>query len=501
MKRFLNLQLAEILLVLVAIATFLPTLSFGFTYDDFYQILYNTVVANPQRTAQSVAAPWLEPTFPGDLYRPLTVFTYRVGFLLHGSTPFWEHLLNVSLHGICTLLTLRLFLRSLPRGVSIAAAFLFAVHPLHVEAVANVSGRAELLACAFALSALLMISDSSRERSSYWSPVLAGILSLLAYCSKESALTICLFAPLFLVRDSISKRLIAIAPLVLSACAYLTLRSTVLGGLFAVNSPLDGFITENPLATLPLHERILPTLAILGRYLHHFLLPTSLSADYSGSPLLFWESLLSLQSVLNLSTLFVFIALLLSQLGQPHAKFGWMALLAFALTSNLLTPIGTIMADRLAYLPSVGLSAYFMALGATLLSSTRHRAIACGLSLSCLALLSSARTEVWRDNETLFRRTVIDNPGSPKAAFDLALEEFHRGKSTTRAKFWFLRTLELDPTNVPAAEYLMNIAAIEGDVGRAKAIAQAILKLQPNNRRIRAALDKLEAVKTIGTER
>ncbi len=496
MKRPLNLQLAEILLVLVAIATFLPTLSFGFTYDDFYQILYNTVVANPQRTAQSVAAPWLEPTFPGDLYRPLTVFTYRIGYLLHGSKPFWEHLLNVLLHGICTLLTLKLFLRSLPRGVSFAAALLFAVHPLHVEAVANVSGRAELLACAFALSALLIVSSRSREGSGYWKPVLVGMLAFLAYCSKESALTVALFAPLFIAGESTSKRLIATSPLIVSACVYLALRSTVLGGLFAVSSPLDGFIAENPLATLPLHERILPALAILGHYLHHFLLPISLSADYSGSPLLFWEGLLSLQSVIHLSTLFLFMALLLCQRGQPSTKFGWMALLAFALTSNLLTPIGTIMADRLAYLPSVGLSAYFVALGATKLSSTRHRALACGLSLACLALLSSARTEVWRDNETLFRRTVIDNPSSPKAAFNLALEEFHRGKSTTRAKFWFLRTLELDPANVPAAEYLMNIAAIEGDLGRAGAIARAILKLQPENARILRALQKIDEAST-----
>ncbi|XP_022250256.1 transmembrane and TPR repeat-containing protein 3-like, partial [Limulus polyphemus] len=87
-------------------------------------------------------------------YRPITVFTFRLNYAVHGLQPFGYHVINVLLHALVCVLYYRLCLLFLPRVVSFVAAILFSVHPIHTEAVAGVVGRAELLSAVFFLSAL-----------------------------------------------------------------------------------------------------------------------------------------------------------------------------------------------------------------------------------------------------------------------------------------------------------------------------------------------------------
>jgi len=100
-------------------------------------------------------------------YRPLCVLTFRLNYLLSGLDPFSYHLTNVLLHAAVTavyVLTVRKAVANCPPDVLLGSGLLFAVHPIHSEAVAGVVGRADVLACLFFLLALYLYIDYCNAR-------------------------------------------------------------------------------------------------------------------------------------------------------------------------------------------------------------------------------------------------------------------------------------------------------------------------------------------------
>src|SRR5262249_58745524 len=97
------------------------------------------------------------PGQPRNLYRPLTSMSFFVDGTLSGMRPAWFHGVNTVLHALATLLVtlLALELSGGRRSVGWVAGSLFAVHPIHVEAVAGIVGRSEILAALGALGAIL----------------------------------------------------------------------------------------------------------------------------------------------------------------------------------------------------------------------------------------------------------------------------------------------------------------------------------------------------------
>ena len=110
-------------------------------------------------------------------YRPLCVLTFRLNYLLSGLDPFSYHLTNVLLHaGVTALyvLTVRKAVTSCPSDVLLLSGLLFAVHPIHTEAVAGVVGRADVLACLFFLLAIHLYIDYCNVRHHVPLPTLNG---------------------------------------------------------------------------------------------------------------------------------------------------------------------------------------------------------------------------------------------------------------------------------------------------------------------------------------
>ena len=101
-------------------------------------------------------------------YRPLTVFTFRLNYLVHELHPLGYHLTNVLLHAGVTLLYHHLCGTLLSGAAAALAALLFAVHPVHTEAVTGVVGRAELLASVFFLTALVHYGKIARRSNVGW---------------------------------------------------------------------------------------------------------------------------------------------------------------------------------------------------------------------------------------------------------------------------------------------------------------------------------------------
>ncbi len=147
--------------------------------DDRAIILKNPLVAFPNGIWLAFSHPYWPAALGGGQYRPLAIATFSLDWWLSGGDPRWFHAVNILWHAAASVLVWFLAAELLAPAAALAAALLFAVHPVHVEAVANVVGRSECMAAAFVLAALL-----AHRRGSWAAPVLFA----LALFSKESAI-------------------------------------------------------------------------------------------------------------------------------------------------------------------------------------------------------------------------------------------------------------------------------------------------------------------------
>ena len=135
----------------------------GFAYDDLPLIVENARVT-------TLLPPWEyfgQSYWPaGGLYRPLTAWLLALQWKLGGGAPWIFHATNVALHALVTGLVYLLARRMLAPAWAGLAALLFAVHPVHVEAVANVVGSRELLCTALVLAAVLTATARRSMRDS-----------------------------------------------------------------------------------------------------------------------------------------------------------------------------------------------------------------------------------------------------------------------------------------------------------------------------------------------
>jgi hypothetical protein len=169
---------AAIVFVLALLA-YLNNLGNGFVYDDRFIIQESQVVQELDWASMVGSSYWGELVQAG-LYRPLTLLSFGLNRAFGGPEPFGFHLVNNFLHATASVVVFY-FAIALGAGrlTSLAAGVLFAVHPIHTEAVNGIVGRAEIFALLFLVSALLLFV---RGRGTA-----VAILLLLALLSKESA--------------------------------------------------------------------------------------------------------------------------------------------------------------------------------------------------------------------------------------------------------------------------------------------------------------------------
>lgn len=418
-------RLAWALVALAALLPYAGTLGHGFAFDDVSEVVRNhdvRALANLPRLFAGGA--WEGAGEANPIYRPLTSATYALNHALGGLAPFGYHLVNLLLHAAASLLLLALALRlGLALPAAALAAALFAVHPVHVEVVANVAGRKDALAAVFALAAVLAHDTALRRGGARLVlPVLALAAALFSKESGAAALGLVLAWDLLVAqgawREWRARALGLYAAYAATLGLYLAARRAAVGSL---GVPL-AFIPfgENPLAHGPAGERLLTAVAVLGRGLLLQVAPLSLSPDYS------WDAIPVVRSALSpafLASAAAHAALgagaLLAARRRPPLAFA-AALYAAALApaANLLFPIGTIFGERLLYLPSAGLC---LALGAALsgwasdaLSSRAAFALA-ALLLGGLGARAAAYAAVWSDEVALFAHAVREVPRSAKA--------------------------------------------------------------------------------------
>ncbi len=456
-----------LLLAGACILVYANALTGAFTYDDKAIVRDNARLRAPGRVGEIFTTQYFGGAKgTGTAYRPILLLSYAVQWWIHGGDPVPFHAVNLLFHAAATLLLARLLLRlGLAPPAAVGAALLFAVHPVHVEAVTSVVGRGETLAAVLVLGCVLLglrAADAEGRRTRGLALVAAVVLYFAANLTKESAAVAPLLLFLCLVwtgreaglgarmKSALVRGLPFYVGAALALAAVFAIRTAVLGG--PLKSPITGiFELENPLAPLPPPLRALNASLVFLRLLGRLALPLRLSSD---------ESAWSIRPVgpgdpAGWLAAALLLALVLAAVWRPSPPprsvpaLGFLLLGAAALpTSNLLFPTGTIFAERLAYLPSAG---FCMIAAAWIVGPARDfdalgkRRLAI---LAAVTVLFGARTvvrnPVWASDEALFTNMLAVSPESAKAHYDFAYMSAETGRPE-RARAHYTRATEIYP--------------------------------------------------------
>jgi len=182
--------LSGIVLVLLALAVYLPSWRGGFLWDDDTSVTESEIVKDAGGWWKAWVAP--PPSHPD--YFPLTTTTYWMEWRLWGANPVGYRAFNILLHALCVLLLWRL-LREMKLPGAWWAAAIFAVHPVNVESVAWIAERKNVLAMVFAIPAFQAFVrwDTTRVAKWYWA-ALALFVAALAAKASVVALPVVFFA-------------------------------------------------------------------------------------------------------------------------------------------------------------------------------------------------------------------------------------------------------------------------------------------------------------------
>lgn len=465
-----------LILVTVVCSVYGGTWAHGFALDDYFHILSNPAL----RTWAGVVRSVLHPTYPGNLYRPVPLLTYAVTYQLVQLNPLLFHLSNLALHALVAFMVWELLRVLFDEKVGLFSALIFAVHPLHTEAVVNVVGRAELLSATFVLVALrLAISEAiwSKRRG-----VLTSLMFFLGLCSKESAFCGLLLLPLtWWSKRQLSLRCFwgRLCWFVAGAILYLLLR---LIALDVVLPGREGIIPlDNPLIALGLPERLFNGIVFLGRYLVLAFAPVHLSADYSPGYLVPYNWLdIEAWGYFLVAALWFMIGILGVKYHRPEGFFCLWFLAAFSVTSNLLFPIGTHFGERLTYLPLLGVVGIY----GLLLLQLRGVFLRSFLGLVLLLMMAGrawVRVPDWKNNVALYRAQINISPESARTQYNYAVMLQMEGQQRLAARH-LSRALEIYPAYAQAAWALGNLAIEQGDLIRAKHWYHHALNLDPAHR-------------------
>jgi tetratricopeptide (TPR) repeat protein len=470
MDASLRARLAPWVAASVGVALYLNTLPNGFVFDDIFIVQENPSIRSLREVPALFTRNYWYPQDSWDrLYRPFTVASYSLNHALAGLRPWAWHLGNALLHGLVVLLLHAAVLPLAGRGGAFLAALLFAAHPIHTEAVASVVGRAELLAAAFSLGALLAHARGH-------APAVAGLLTLAASLSKESALATpgLLLLWDFLRPGRLRPRWASVVASLAAALVAVAARRAALGTFLALPpaDPEMGLLHHESLAT-----RLPTALHVLGRYWLLLVKPWPLCADYSYNQIPLVRSMADGFAVLGLVGLVALVAAVpaLRRRAPDVALGAGVVVLGLALTANLVVPIGTLMAERLLFLPSAGLC---LALGSRLARAGRAGWAAALLLAALGAALTVVRNRDWRDQFGLFEATAKLAPRSVK--INVYLGRWMRDRDRLdEAEACLRRVRAVAPESRPAHDVLGDVLFRKGAYAEAAGHFEWVARRKP----------------------
>lgn len=474
----------------VAVAVSANTIPNGFVFDDVQNVLENEWVRNPSRLAEAFThhMTGFNAEYAPAYYRPLLHVALAGCHAVSGLSPWAFHLLNVLLHGMVSALVFVLVARCDDSGVDPVgrdparrpgpwlASLLFAVHPIHTDAVAWISDVAVLGSSLFFLLALLV----GMRLGGRLGPVASALLLFIALLFKEPAVTLPAVLAIVLATrgDFGSERrrqsLATVGAVLLAVVAYLALRAHALGTLVGG----DGRYEVGP------GPALMTAVALVGEYASKVVAPRQLSVlhDYRvvtepGSVRLWC----------GLAVAMGLAAVAWRWRGRPGVLCG-VTLVAIPLVPALYVPGVSegIFAERYFYLPLAGVAILTGALADGAWARVRSRPIrvaviagACTL-LAGLSVIRVDRNAVWRTSLSLWTDTAHKVPNSPTALEYLGHAQLTSGRPA-EAIATLSRALELKPDRTDTRTNLGSALLAAERPGEAAEQLEFVVRLQPGN--------------------
>lgn len=378
-------------------------------YDTFYGFF------KEEGKAQLVA---------GGRYRPLTPIMFAFEKTIFGGGPFMSHLISALLYGLlCFLIFYVLRQLTGPRygdesGFWIAwvAAMVFAVHPLHTEAVANVKGRDEIMTLMFSMLAWWAALRAYDEKKSKWTLIGGGFI-FLGLMSKEHAISFLAIIPAsiwFFREKSGIRDWKRYWPLLLAGVLFLFIRGQVIGWQMGytpqemLNNPFIKVIDGKylPFTNSEKWGTIFVTLLL---YLKLLVWPWPLTHDYYPRHIEVADLSSSMAIAGLVFHIFLIILVVMGWKKRSLAAFcAFFYLATLALMSNVLFPVGTHMSERFLFMPSLAFTlaiGYLFQQGVNRISKPLYWGGLVGIVV-IFSWLTFIRNPVWKDNYTLFTTDV-----------------------------------------------------------------------------------------------
>jgi len=362
---------ALVTLTLLSILIYLPSVHYEFVLDDKIVYSENSFVK------EGVSGIWdilSTESFQGyfgeqkDLvvgarYRPLSIVTFAVEHQFFGLNPKVGHIGNIIFYALSVLLLFRVLFLMFPGksgdrwflSIPFIASLLFVLHPLHIEVVANIKGRDEILTMMGAFGALYFSFKYLTKSQPLWL-ILSGFSFLLGLLAKENAITFLAIIPAsiyFFTKASIRQQLQIFLPLLLVTLFYLLIRYQVIGYFLSSGKEVTNLM-NNPFVEMNGGERIATIFYTLGLYLKLLFFPHPLTHDYYPYhiPIMNWGKLGSIVSLLIYVSLAVYALLGLRKRAVPSYLIIFY-LASLSIVSNLFFPVGTFMNERFVFISSV----------------------------------------------------------------------------------------------------------------------------------------------------
>ncbi len=524
-----NKNLHLLLVFLVSFGIYANTLSHQYAVDDSIVILRNNYTKKGLKGMKGI---WTEDTFTGFFgkkknlvaggrYRPLSVATFALELQLFGSTivdnngkpildadgdvnytgsPFLSHLINVLLYALlCIVIYLMLLQMFNPRGeqdnfkgyfIALAGALLYAAHPIHTEAVANIKGRDEIMVLLGGVLTVYWLlratmeqhkvenhtyleGDKTLQEKHFLYSLLAIGAFVFAIFSKENAITFLAIIPAalyFFTPLTIDKIVLRTLPFIgIALFFWFAIRGVILGEAATVSTsaPMvelmnDPFLKLDKAGNYIKYtneERIATVFYTWLDYIQLLVYPETLTNDYYPKHIRTDKDLIpTYQMGYVILSLLVHLAMVgFAIFGtikrKPYAFFILFYFATFSVVSNLIFPIGSNMAERFMFLPSVGFSA-LCALGlyhlidrqvlrlTPLVNALRLPTVLLVIVVGLYGYKTFDRNFAWKDDFTLFTTDIANSPNSAKLnnAVSGVLQEYSHRISSLSVKRDTLRS-------------------------------------------------------------
>ncbi|MBI1869746.1 MAG: tetratricopeptide repeat protein [Chlamydiae bacterium] len=555
MKKTLSIfhlhNIALFALLFTTFFVYLNSLTHSFVWDDEILITHNRFIQNFQYLPDL----FTQNLFKGgdsqsNFWRPFQLLTYLINYKLSELHPFGFHLFNTLLHSFVSFLVyLYLFLLFRRFEIAFLTSLIYSIHPIHTEAIAYISGRADSLASFFILLSLyfyILSTHAKTFRQSIGFYSLSFLCFPLALMSKEMAILLPLYMILTDVvtfQDQEKKSMFHLVgrylPMLMLLAIYIILRKTTLD--FS-KIPL---LEDNPVRHIPLLLRLLTfSRSVMGWMIHPvthhldlgylglLLFPINLHMERG---MIYAKTLFEYPYLLSLNAFLILIIFTFYFYSKSKIKFFGLAFFIIALLPfSDIIPLNANMAEHWLYLPSIGI---FLILSDIFVSTlkikphpifrnfSKYTALTfMAIYLISLGTLTILRNKDWKNNISIWESTARFSDSShlhgnlgvaygrlkdfdrskeeflkaiqiqfnyPEVHNNLGLLHYHEG-NFSQAEKEFNLALQFNPNYANAYSNLGDVLYLEGSIEEAKKMWKKAVEINPDHTEAKRKLGKIQ---------